>query len=62
MLDRSGVRLQALSPLATLGRGYAIVRSGEKTVRDASTVRPGDRLDVQLAAGALDATVTEVRP
>jgi exodeoxyribonuclease VII large subunit len=62
MLDRSGVRLQALSPLATLGRGYAIVRSGEKTVRDASTVRPGDGLDVQLAAGALDATVTEVRP
>jgi exodeoxyribonuclease VII large subunit len=62
MLDRSGARLQALSPLATLGRGYAIVRSGAKTVRDASTVRAGDRLEVQLAAGALDATVTEVRP
>ncbi len=62
MLDRSGARLQALSPLATLGRGYAIVRSGAKTVRDASTVRAGDTLEVQLAAGALDATVTEVRP
>ena len=62
LLDRSGARLQALSPLATLGRGYAIVRSGAKAVRDASTVRPGDPLEVQLAAGALEATVTEVRP
>jgi exodeoxyribonuclease VII large subunit len=62
MLDRSGARLQALSPLATLGRGYAIVRSGAKTIRDASTVHAGDQLEVQLAAGALEATVTEVRP
>ena len=62
LLDRSGARLQTLSPLATLGRGYAIVRSGAGALRDASTVRAGDPLEVQLAAGLLDATVTEVRP
>jgi exodeoxyribonuclease VII large subunit len=61
-LDRSGARLQALSPLATLGRGYAIVRSGAAALRDASAVRTGDPLRIQLAAGELDASVTEVRP
>ena len=29
-LDRSGARLQTLSPLATLSRGYAIVRAGRR--------------------------------
>jgi exodeoxyribonuclease VII large subunit len=61
-LDRSGARLQALSPLATLGRGYAIVRSGAAALRDAAAVHTGDPLRIQLAAGELDASVTEVRP
>jgi exodeoxyribonuclease VII large subunit len=61
-LDRAGARLQALSPLATLDRGYAIVRSDGVAVREARLVRVGARVDVQLARGSLDATVTEVRP
>jgi exodeoxyribonuclease VII large subunit len=61
-LDHTGARLQALSPLATLGRGYAIVRSKAEALRDAGTVQPGDALDIQLAAGSLGATVEEVRP
>jgi len=61
-LDRSGARLQALSPLATLNRGYAVVRTGAAALRDASAVHTGDPLRIQLAAGELDATVTEVRP
>jgi exodeoxyribonuclease VII large subunit len=61
-LDRSGARLQALSPLATLDRGYAIVRSGAGAIRDSAVVAPGDRLEIQLAAGSLAATVDEVRP
>ncbi|HEX4745278.1 MAG TPA: exodeoxyribonuclease VII large subunit [Gaiellaceae bacterium] len=60
-LDHTGARLQALSPLATLGRGYAIVRAGGKALRDATEVRRGDPIDVQLATGALGATVEEVR-
>jgi exodeoxyribonuclease VII large subunit len=59
-LDRSGARLQTLSPLATLGRGYAIVRAGGDVLRAADHARPGDLLDIQLAAGSLDATVREV--
>ena len=59
-LDHAGARLQALSPLATLGRGYAIVRSAGHALRAASAVQPGASLDVQLATGSLEATVTEV--
>jgi exodeoxyribonuclease VII large subunit len=61
-LDHAGARLQALSPLATLGRGYAIVRSGAETVRDAAALRTGDALDIQLASGSVDARVEEIRP
>ncbi|HSJ95046.1 MAG TPA: exodeoxyribonuclease VII large subunit, partial [Gaiellaceae bacterium] len=61
-LDRAGARLQALSPLATLGRGYAIVRTSGVVLRDAAGVSVGARVEVQLAAGELGATVDEVRP
>ena len=59
-LDHAGARLHTLSPLATLARGYAIVRSGAEAVRDATAVSAGDRLDVQLAAGSLRVRVEEV--
>ena len=62
VLDHAGARLQALSPLATLGRGYAIVRSHGEALREAATVEPGAPLDVQLAAGSLGARVEDVRP
>ena len=61
-LDHLGARLQGMSPLATLARGYAIVRSGGEALREAAGVAPGDRLDVELASGALGATVEDVRP
>ncbi|MEX2613119.1 MAG: exodeoxyribonuclease VII large subunit, partial [Gaiellaceae bacterium] len=61
-LDHTGARLQTLSPLATLARGYAIVRAGGEALRDATEVRPGDELAVELASGSLGARVEEVRP
>ena len=45
-LDRAGARLQTLSPLATLSRGYAIVRAGGDALRSAADVgsrRPARR-------------------
>ncbi|MFE0589393.1 exodeoxyribonuclease VII large subunit [Micromonospora echinospora] len=51
-------RLRALSPAATLDRGYAIVqRADGHVVRAATEVAPGDPLRVRLAAGELAATV-----
>jgi exodeoxyribonuclease VII large subunit len=61
-LDRAGARLQALSPRATLARGYAIVRSGGAVLREAGAVPLGARLDVELERGALGARVEDVRP
>ncbi|MER7267872.1 exodeoxyribonuclease VII large subunit [Micromonospora carbonacea] len=51
-------RLRALSPAATLERGYAIVqRADGHVVRSAGEVGSGDALRVRLAEGALAATV-----
>jgi exodeoxyribonuclease VII large subunit len=61
-LDRSSARLGALSPLATLARGYAIVRAGGDVVRDASTLAAGGLVEIELARGSLEARVEEVRP
>jgi exodeoxyribonuclease VII large subunit len=61
-VELAGARLRALSPRATVARGYAIVRAGGAVLRDASSVRPGDAVDVELASGALGARVEEVRP
>jgi exodeoxyribonuclease VII large subunit len=47
-------RLLALSPAATLRRGYAIVQHGDSAVvRAASEVSPGEQLTVRFAAGQL---------
>jgi exodeoxyribonuclease VII large subunit len=61
-LDHLVVRLQALSPRATLARGYAVVRAGGEAVRDAGAVAVGERLDIELAAGSLGARVEDARP
>ncbi|MGW5667399.1 exodeoxyribonuclease VII large subunit [Micromonospora sp. NPDC003776] len=51
-------RLRALSPAATLDRGYAIVqRADGHVVRAAAEVAKGDPLRVRLAEGELAATV-----
>ncbi len=58
-LGRLGAQLHALSPLAVLDRGYAMVSHGDAIVRDASAVSTGDRLQIRLARGSLEVTVEE---
>jgi exodeoxyribonuclease VII large subunit len=55
-------RLESLSPLGVLARGYSVTRlpSGE-VVRRASQVVVGDPLEILLHQGALGARVTDVR-
>jgi exodeoxyribonuclease VII large subunit len=57
-------RLESLSPLAVLGRGYAVCWTGDRSavVRSASTVSTGDRVHVTLARGEIDCTVDSSRP
>jgi exodeoxyribonuclease VII large subunit len=59
-LEIGSARLRALSPLATLARGYAIVRSEGGLVRSFTEVEPGARVDVTLAEGGLGARVEDV--
>ena len=61
-VEHAAGRLRALSPKATLGRGYAIVRSGDAIVRSASALGPEDAVDVELAEGGFGARVEETRP
>jgi exodeoxyribonuclease VII large subunit len=56
-------RLDNLSPLAVLSRGYAVCWNADGTaiIRDAATVRPGDHVRVVLARGELKAAVTDTK-
>ena len=58
-LQHVAAALDALSPLAVLGRGYAVVfdESGSRVVRDAGEVTPGQDLRLRLQRGALRARV-----
>jgi exodeoxyribonuclease VII large subunit len=56
MISRAA--LDAVGPLATLKRGYAIVRSEDgDLVRSATHVNPGDRVNIQVSDGEFEATV-----
>ena len=61
-LGRTAAQVAALSPLAVLDRGYAMVRRGDEIVRSAEQAKPGDRLHVRLARGALDVIVSDEEP
>ncbi len=53
--------LNNLNPLATLERGYAILRREDTTVlRSANQVKPGDRVHARLRDGGLDCRVERI--
>jgi len=57
-LERMDTALQALSPLAILERGYALVFDGSgKLLKDARKVKVGDEIRAKLAKGTVQATV-----
>jgi exodeoxyribonuclease VII large subunit len=66
--DRASARLQAvagrldsLSPLAVLARGYAVAWNADRTrvLRDAASLAPGDEIAVTLSRGEIGAKVTK---
>jgi exodeoxyribonuclease VII large subunit len=59
-LGKAAARLETLSPLAVLGRGYAVAWNSDRTaiIRDAATAAPGDRVHVTLERGELECIVT----
>ncbi|MCL4695314.1 MAG: exodeoxyribonuclease VII large subunit, partial [Candidatus Hydrogenedentes bacterium] len=55
-------QLDALSPLAVLSRGYALVRTvpEKKIVRDAQQLAQGDRVEIRLGKGSATAAVEHI--
>jgi exodeoxyribonuclease VII large subunit len=58
-LNRRSASLEALSPLAILNRGYALVFDAKgRLVKDAARLKAGDELSARLARGRVRARVT----
>lgn len=60
-LQQTAGRLRALSPRATLDRGYAIVRSEGLILRETQGLTAGDHVDVELGQGGFGARVEKTR-
>jgi exodeoxyribonuclease VII large subunit len=58
-VEHAAGRLRALSPRATLERGYAIVRSEGEVVRASEQVSSGTKVNVELGSGSFGARVEE---
>ncbi len=53
-------KLDALSPLKVLGRGYSILEKNGSAVRRLDEVAKGDKVNVRLSGGSLDCVVEEI--
>ena len=51
--------LQALSPMATLKRGYTITRIGGKTVSSVGDIKQGDTIETIFSDGKIKSIITE---
>jgi exodeoxyribonuclease VII large subunit len=62
-LGAAAARLDSLSPLAVLARGYAVCWNGDRSriIRDASSVDVGDRVSVTVERGELACEVKDRR-
>ncbi len=63
MLSTLAAKLDTLSPLNSLARGYSIIRSkkDDTLVKSIKSVRIGDRIEVFLMDGRLNCTVEDIR-
>jgi exodeoxyribonuclease VII large subunit len=62
LLSAHAGRLDALSPLAVLGRGYAVALKEGRAVRSASELAVGDALELRLSDGSAEVTVDGLKP
>lgn len=62
-LDQFAGEIEALSPVAILERGYALVFDGSgKLAKDATQLSAGDEISARLAKGIVDGVVKKTRP
>jgi exodeoxyribonuclease VII large subunit len=59
--EAAAARLEGLSPLNVLARGYSLTRNeAGKVIRNAAQVQPGDRLETLVHQGKIVSRVEEV--
>ena len=54
-------KLNALSPLAVLSRGYSITYNNKKSVMSVNDIKVNDNIKVKVTDGEILATVTDVK-
>ena len=61
-LETSAARLDAMSPLKVLSRGYSITENNRgAAIVSASSLHPGDHITIRFHRGSVDARVEQVR-
>ena len=61
-LQQNALLLNAVSPLQTLGRGYAILQTGtDAVIRDSHDVKKGDLISARIGHGKLELSVEKVK-
>ncbi|MDD3692443.1 MAG: exodeoxyribonuclease VII large subunit [Oscillospiraceae bacterium] len=60
-LSGFSAKLDALSPLKVLARGYAIASSHEKIIKSVNDVSTGDKLSLRVSDGIIDCSVDSLK-
>ena len=60
-LALGAAKLEAISPLATLSRGYAIAKGDKGAVRSVNDVKVGEHIELALADGEISAEIKEIK-
>ena len=58
-LDEKAARLDSLSPLKVLSRGYSLVYKGEKLLSSSETLKKGDKIKIGFGSGGAEAEITD---
>ena len=61
LLMNSISKLDSLSPLKTLGRGYSIIQKDNKVVKSKNELKEGDKVNIRLNDGSIIANIINIR-
>ena len=50
-------KIELLNPLKLLDKGYSVVKSNNKVIKDIKDIKINDKINITLAKGKIEATV-----
>jgi len=54
-------KLDSLSPLAVVDRGYAIATKNKRVIKSIADVKKSDKIEIKVSDGIIEAAVTDVK-